>query len=171
MIVSGINGGLNAGINVLYSGTVSAALEGSFFGILSIAVSLEFEHDARFDAAADIAVAVIEQILAHKSEDQPQMYNLNIPTSATDDGATPEIHIVPMGLGRYGQDYVKRTDPKNRTYYWTSGDPPPQDTQQETDLNALRAGYVTLTPLQFNLTHQQRLQEMQSWKLEAPERA
>ena len=66
LVVSGINGGLNAGINVLYSGTVAAAIEGAFFGITSIAVSLEYDEHAQFDAAARMARAVIEQILARK---------------------------------------------------------------------------------------------------------
>lgn len=165
LIVSGINGGLNAGINVLYSGTVSAAFEGSFFGIPSIAVSLEFDDNARFDVAAEIAFGVIERVIAQKNDDQPQMYNLNIPTAATADDADPEVRIVPMGVGRYGQDYIKRTDPKGRTYYWTSSDPPPKDTAHETDLNALLAGFVTVTPLQFNMTHQERMEEMKSWTL------
>lgn len=165
LIVSGINGGLNAGINVLYSGTVSAAFEGSFFSIPSVAVSLEADSDAKFDVAADLAVGVIEQILAKKSDDQPQMYNINIPTAATANDANPEIRIVPMGLGRYGQNYIKRTDPKNRTYYWTSSDPPPPDTAHETDLNMLLAGFITVTPLQFNMTNMQRMEEMKDWGL------
>ena len=106
----------------------------------------------------------IEQILAQNGADQPQMYNLNIPTAATADGTEPEVRIVPMGLGRYGQDYIKRTDPKNRTYYWTSSDPPPRDTEHATDLNMLLSGYVTLTPLHFNMTHHERMEEMQNWE-------
>jgi len=165
LIVSGINGGLNAGINVLYSGTCAAAFEGAFFGIPSIAVSLEADENARFDVAAEIAVGVIEQLLTRMNEEQPQLYNLNVPTAATADGAKPEIKIVPMGVGRYGQDYIKRTDPKNRTYYWTSSDPPPRDTEHLTDLNALLAGNVTVTPLQFNMTHGERMEEMEKWDL------
>lgn len=165
LIVSGINGGLNAGINVLYSGTVAAAFEGSFFGITSIAVSLESGENARFDVAAKIAADVIRQILANKNDEPPQMYNLNIPTAATEPGANPDVRLVPMGVGRYGEAYIKRTDPKNRTYYWTSSDPPPAETEHETDLNALLAGSVTLTPLDFNMTHHARMDEMQKWNL------
>src|SRR5581483_500634 len=66
LVVSGINGGLNAGINVLYSGTVAAAIEGAFFGITSVAVSLEFDEHAQFDKAAQLARRVIEQILEHQ---------------------------------------------------------------------------------------------------------
>ena len=81
LVVSGINGGLNAGINVLYSGTVAAAIEGAFFGIPSIAVSLEFDEHAQFDRAARLARQVIEQII-NKKRSQAQLYNLNIPTEA-----------------------------------------------------------------------------------------
>src|SRR5213075_1021607 len=68
LVVSGINSGLNAGINVLYSGTVAAAIEGAFFGITSVAVSLEFNEQAQFDRAAVLARQVIERILEHKGE-------------------------------------------------------------------------------------------------------
>src|SRR5687767_6548255 len=81
LVVSGINGGLNDGINVLYSGTVAAAIEGAFFGITSIAVSLEYDEHAQFDKAARLARRVIEYILKHKGSG-PQLYNLNIPTAA-----------------------------------------------------------------------------------------
>src|SRR5689334_23895806 len=83
LVVSGINGGLNAGINVLYSGTVAAAIEGAFFGITSVAVSLEWEENFQFDKAADIALQVIERILANQGNN-PTLYNLNIPTAALD---------------------------------------------------------------------------------------
>lgn len=165
LIVSGINGGLNAGINVLYSGTVAAAFEGAFFGVTSFAVSLESNEKARFDVAAEIASNVIRQVLDNNTDEKSQMYNLNIPTAATEEAANPELRIVPMGVGRYGEDYIKRTDPKGRTYYWTSSDPPPAETEHETDLNALLAGNVTVTPLHFNMTLQSRMDEMQGWGL------
>src|SRR5439155_13874561 len=81
IVVSGLNGCLNAGINVLYSGTVAAAIEGAFFGITSIACSLEYNEHANFRRAAQITVVVIEQILTQKCP-EPQLYNLNIPTVA-----------------------------------------------------------------------------------------
>src|SRR5690242_12779082 len=95
LVVSGINGGLNAGINVLYSGTVAAAIEGAFFEITSVAVSLEYNEHARFDRAARLAGDVIEQILSRKGP-SPQLYNLNIPTVALE--RTPELRVVPMGV-------------------------------------------------------------------------
>jgi 5'-nucleotidase len=161
LVVSGINGGLNAGINVLYSGTVAAAIEGAFFGLTSIAVSLEWDEHAAFDQAAKLARGVIVQLLAQKGS-QPQLFNVNIPTAAI--GGPHEVHAVPMGLDRYGEEYEKRTDPRGRTYYWATNEPPPRPSEIETDLTALAKGHVTVTPLDFDLTKRAYLEQMRSWK-------
>ena len=165
LVVSGINGGLNAGINVLYSGTVAAAIEGAFFEITSVAVSLEYNEHARFDRAARLACDVIEQVLRNKGP-SPQLYNLNIPTVALE--RTPELRVVPMGVARYGEQYQKRHDPRGRPYFWAVNEPPPPKTEQETDLNSLAAGYVTLTPLDFDLTKRTVLAEMERWSFSLP---
>ncbi len=163
LIVSGINGGLNAGINVLYSGTVGAALEGAFFGIDSIAVSLEWDSNPRFECAAKKAGGVIRSIIEQKNQ-HPQLFNLNIPTEALT-SETP-VKVVPMGTNRYGHQFIKRIDPKQRTYYWATNDPAPEPTPHETDLTELENGFVTLTPLHYDLTHQPSMDQMQSWKFE-----
>ncbi len=163
LIVSGINGGLNAGINVLYSGTVAAAIEGAFFDITSIAVSLEFDPHAQFDKAARLTREIIERILQNKSATS-QLYNLNIPTSALD--GVPHVKVVPMGVERYGEQFIKRRDPRGRDYYWATGGPPPQPSGRETDLTALKKGFVTLTPLQYEMTKYPALQEMENWDLQ-----
>ena len=167
LIVSGINGGLNAGINVLYSGTVAAAIEGAFFRIPSIAVSLEEDPHADFEAAGSIAVQLIRKILEYQGF-SPELYNINISTQATRDyraGKMPHIHKVPMGVERYGDHYVKRQDPKGRNYYWSTNDPPPKPTEHETDLMALASGGVTVTPLQFDMTKRTQLETMKDWNL------
>lgn len=163
LVVSGINGGLNAGINVLYSGTVAGAIEGAFFDIDSVAVSLEFDEHANFGAAAQIAARAIADALKQESS-HARLYNINIPTAATEH-PSPVLSIVPMGTNRYGQAYVKRTDPKGRQYYWATNDPPPEPTEHETDLSALLAGKVTLTPLDYDLTARSAMHELQSWNL------
>lgn len=163
LVVSGINGGLNAGINVLYSGTVAAAIEGAFFGLNSVAVSLEFDEQAQFDKAALVARQVIEQILAQRRT--PQLYNLNIPTAALEE-PQPQLKMVPMGMYRYGEQYEKRFDPRGRPYFWATSEPPPPPGELETDLTALRKGFVTLTPLNFDLTHERVLAEMQAWQFQ-----
>ena len=165
LVVSGINGGLNAGINVLYSGTVAAAIEGAFFGITSFAVSLEYDEHARFDRVAIIAAKLIEQILECKDA-EPQLYNLNIPTLAITQPS--RLRTVPMGVNRYGEHFIKRTDPKGRSYYWATTDPPPEPTEHETDLSALAQGDITLTALDYDLTKVAVLERMRLWNLKAP---
>ncbi len=165
LIVSGINGGLNAGINVLYSGTVGAAIEGAFFGITSIAVSLEWDEHAQFDRAAEMARQIIVQILENKSSSS-RLYNLNIPTPATKlPPGEAELKVVPMGVVRYGEHFIKRKDPRNRDYYWATGNPPPEHGEEETDLSALEKGYLTLTPLHFDMTERAQIDEMKPWNL------
>lgn len=163
LVVSGINGGLNAGINVLYSGTVAAAIEGAFFDITSVAVSLEFDEHAEYERAAKFAVSIIRQILANKGNG-PQLFNLNIPTSAV---RNPKgLKVVPMGVARYGEQFLKRKDPRGRTYYWATGDPPSEDGREETDLTAIKKGFMTLTPLHFDMTSQSELESMKQWQFE-----
>jgi len=166
VVISGINGGLNAGINVLYSGTVAAAIEGLFFGITSIAVSLEYNEHAEFSAASKIFSRIIQQILAQKT-DGAQLFNVNIPTQGVSPPA--EVLVVPMGVNRYGEHFLKRTDPRGRTYYWATNDPPPQPEGHETDLTALAKGKITLTPLHYNLTRHDLLPHMLDWKLSSTE--
>ena len=165
LVVSGINGGLNAGINVLYSGTVAAAIEGAFFDITSIAVSLEYNEHARFDQAAALARSVIEQILEQKRPG-PQLYNLNIPTAALE--RPSQLRMVPMGVARYGEDFIERRDPRGRRYFWATNEPPPPPGVEETDLTALAKGDVTLTPLRFDMTQHSVLAEMRDWRIELP---
>ena len=110
LAVSGINHGLNAGINVLYSGTVAGALEGSFFGINSVAVSLEEGPNQPYDRAAELACQVIEQLLAQ--QDAPaRLYNLNIPLVAVE--GSPELRVVPMAVARYGENFMKEYEKDN----------------------------------------------------------
>jgi 5'-nucleotidase len=166
LVISGINGGLNAGINVLYSGTVAAAIEGAFFGITSVAVSLEYEEHAHFGTAAALAWRVIEQILRNRGAESgtgSQLYNLNIPTAAL--VGQPKLRILPMAVARYGEDFEKRIDPRGRSYYWATNEPPAPAGEEDTDLTALRKGFVTLTPLNYNMTHAAKLTEMQRWEI------
>ncbi len=160
LVISGINGGLNAGINVLYSGTVAAAIEGAFFGITSIAVSLEYDEHADFDSAAHLALGVIRQILAYPDH-AGKLFNVNIPTVAIQNPRG--VRAVPMCVRQRGEGYIRRQDPKGRTYFWSSPDPQPTMGERETDLTALLQGYVTVTPLQYDMTRFAMLDELQRW--------
>lgn len=165
LVISGINSGQNAGINVLYSGTVAAAIEGAFYGITSIAVSLEYDEQARYEQAAQLAGAIIEQIMAQKDA-KPQLYNLNIPTAALEGQA--EVRVLPMAVTPWGESFEKRRDPRGRAYYWATGMQPIPPDDMETDLLALRKGHITLTPLEFNMTKQSELEQMKAWQLAVP---
>jgi 5'-nucleotidase len=167
LVVSGINGGLNLGINVLYSGTVAAATEGAINNIPSIAVSLEYDEHADFDRAAELAVEIIEQLLVQPGFDQNRLYSINIPTVALTQ--TAEIKTVPMAVVGWGAEFEPREDPKGRRYFWTAGIPP--QAGPETDVGALDAGYVTLTPLTVDRTRRDMINTMNEWNLSPVETA
>ena len=157
LIISGINAGLNAGINVLYSGTVAAAIEGSFFGITSIAVSLEWDDHMNFQRAAQLASGLIKQLISLRPP-AGSLFNINIPTAALH--GTPEVRIVPMSVARYGEAFERRIDPRGRNYYWASNDLPPPPSAQDSDVTALAEGVITITPLEYDLTNRTRLDEL-----------
>ena len=164
LIISGINAGLNAGINVLYSGTVAAAIEGSFFGITSIAVSLEWEDNMNFDKAAELASRLVKQLLSLHPP-AGSLFNINIPTAAL--VGTPDVQVVPMSVARYGEAFERRVDPRGRNYYWASNDPPPPPSAQDSDVTALAEGVITITPLEYDLTNKARLDELKRSRLSA----
>ena len=162
LVVSGINSGLNAGINVLYSGTVAAAIEGAFFDTTSVAVSLEYNEDADFQTAAVIARNAISGIIQQPAA-KGKLFNLNIPTAATE--SPKEVKVVPMGLDQYGRSYEKRQDPAGRDYYWALWSEPEQPPTESADVTELRKGNATLTPLKFDLTEKALLEEMKNWNV------
>jgi 5'-nucleotidase len=160
LVVSGINAGANAGINVLYSGTVAAAIEGAFFNITSIAVSLESPDSPetpQYEKAADIAVAVIRQILA--GDPAPgELFNVNIPNLSRHD--PKGIRVTEQGLACYRESYEARVDPRGRRYYWLLPDGLQGGAHIDSDVAALANHYVTITPLHFDLTARQRLESL-----------
>jgi 5'-nucleotidase len=160
LIVSGINAGANAGINVLYSGTVAAAIEGAFFKITSIAVSLELAEHFDYPHAAQNASRVIQRILANAPA-PGSLFNINLPAHSR--GAPKGVRVVPMGIGRYGEGFQKRQDPRGRTYYWMTYAPPYHLEGPETDVTSLSEGYITVTPLHFDLTRHDMLPVMKKW--------
>jgi 5'-nucleotidase len=165
LVVSGLNAGSNAGINVLYSGTVAAAIEAAFFNRVSVAVSLEYTRPQPLDfpRAAALARRVIEQIVAHRPA-AGALFNVNIPSF--DKGPVRGVRVVPQNVVPYRETLDRRVDPRGRVYFWTSGDLSCPDPHPNTDVGALAEGYVTVTPLQFNLTHETLLTDMGGWGLE-----
>ncbi len=162
LIVSGLNAGSNAGINILYSGTVAAAIEGAFFRRTSIAVSLEYtKPKLDFPRAADYARRVIEQIMA-RDPAIGTLFNVNIPS--LEKGPIKGIRTVPQNVSPYVEEFDRRVDPRGRVYFWTGAGLHCPDPHPDSDVTALAEGYITVTPLQFNLTHRGILKEMGDWE-------
>jgi 5'-nucleotidase len=162
LVVSGLNAGSNAGINVLYSGTVAAAAEAAFYRQVAVAVSLAYTKAGplNFPRAADIARRVIERIVA--AEPAPgSLLNVNIP--APERGPLRGVRVAPQNVIPYGEQFDRRTDPRGRVYFWNMPGTMMPDPHPDTDEAALAEGYVTVTPLQFNLTHPEQLTELKRW--------
>ncbi|MBE9032189.1 5'/3'-nucleotidase SurE [filamentous cyanobacterium LEGE 11480] len=166
LVISGINQGANLGTDVIYSGTVSAAMEGLIEGIPSIAVSLTSFTEKNFQPAADYAVKLVAQL-----QEQPlqEMLLLNINVPAIPAAAIQGVKLARQGIRRYIEVFEKRQDPRGKTYYWLAGeaveevDDPDPTHNLPTDVEAIREHYITLTPLQYNLTALRSLNRLQSW--------
>jgi 5'-nucleotidase len=166
VIVSGLNAGSNAGINVLYSGTVAAAIEGAFYRRTAIAVSLEYDKKIYdFPTAAKYARQVVEQILAAEP-DPGSLFNVNIPV--LESGPIKGVKVLPQNVSPYTEKFDRRVNPRGRTYFWASPEFLCPDPHPGTDVEALSDSYITVTPLKFDLTDHVRLAEMQKrhWTLE-----
>ena len=162
MVISGINRGENTGISVIYSGTVSAATEGTINDIPSIAVSLASFTSMRFDDAGKIARHVAELVIErHLPADT--FLNVNVPALPL--SQIKGFRVVRQGRARFQETFLKRADPRGRTYYWMDGDKVPL-TETETDGTALHEGYVTITPIQLDFTHHKFMRELQTWPLD-----
>lgn len=166
LIVSGLNAGSNAGINVLYSGTVAAAIEGAFFQRTSIAVSLEYTKPKplNFPQAAEHARKVIEQIV-RQAPPVGSLFNVNIPS--LEKGPVKGVRVVPQNVAAYTETYDRRIDPRGRVYFWSGPDFSCPVPHPDSDVCALGDGYITVTPLQFDLTHAAMLERMKGWKWSA----
>jgi 5'-nucleotidase len=166
VIISGLNAGSNAGINVLYSGTVAAAIEGAFYRRTAIAVSLEYDKKITdFPAAAKYARQVIEQILAKKPADG-SLFNVNLPV--LERGPVKGVKVLPQNVSPYTEKFDRRVNPRGRTYFWASPEFLCPDPHPGTDVEALAEGYITVTPLKFDLTDHAQLAALQAreWKVE-----
>jgi 5'-nucleotidase len=161
VIISGMNAGSNAGINVLYSGTVAAAIEGAFYRRTAIAVSLEYDKKIYdFGTAAGHARRVIEQILATKPADGC-LFNVNIPV--LERGPIKGVKVLPQNVSPYTEKFDRRVNPRGRTYFWSSPEFLCPDPHPGTDVEALSEGYITVTPLKFDLTDHAKLRDMENW--------
>jgi 5'-nucleotidase len=157
-VLSGINHGSNLGTDILYSGTVSAAMEAAIEGIPSLAISLASFSSREFQPAADFARCLIAQF-QERPLPEATLLNINIPPVAAE--AIAGVKLTRQGLRRYVENFEKRLDPRGKSYYWLAGEvieeiPQPDHihlpAEIPTDVQAIRENYITITPLQYNLT-------------------
>ena len=192
-VVSGINHGANLGTDVLYSGTVSAAMEGVLEGIPAIAISLTSFSAKNFVPAAQFASRLVAQ-LQQKPLNLPILLNVNVPPVAQ--AEIKGTVIARQGIRRYFDQFEKRVDPRGKTYYWLAGEVMEEgetelsvshsgegesaaidreiatiNTKFMTDVRAIKDNYITITPLQYNLTAYTTLDFMNKWKMLSSEKA
>ena len=160
LVISGINGGQNMGEDILYSGTVAAALEAMFLGFNAISVSLAAYVDQKFETAANCMNKMLENGL-HELIDKSEVFNINIPNVEMED--IKGIKITQVGHRKY-QDFVKeQTDPRGRKIYWIGGAKPLWSKEGNTDFKAISENYISITPIYPNFSRHQSYQKMENW--------
>ena len=164
LLVAGINIGANVGINVLYSGTVAAAIEGALLGIPSIAVSLEIsELPPDVQSAAALTRDIISSIITREIP-KGTLININIPLVPKNE--IKGIKITKQYSGDFDERYDRRTDPRGSAYYWLAGTGWPEEDVIGTDMHALKGGYISMTPLKYDLTDNRFFKELETWDIE-----
>jgi 5'-nucleotidase len=160
MVVSGINAGANMGDDVIYSGTVAAATEGRFLGLPAIAVSLASHTPRHFDTAARVTLELVQHLIARPLAPD-SILNVNVPDLPHE--ALQGIVATRLGHRHKAEPVIKQTDPRGRPIYWVGQAGPEQDAGPGTDFHAVRNGFVSVTPLQVDLTRHQVLPELRDW--------
>lgn len=161
MVVSGINSGANLGDDVLYSGTVAAAMEGRFLGLPAIAVSLVTQHAARHYVTAARVVSALVQRLNAEPLPADTILNVNVPDLPWDE--LQGFVATRLGHRHKAEPAIKATDPRGRSIYWVGPPGGEQDAGPGTDFHAVRSGQVSVTPIQVDLTRYTALDTVAGW--------
>jgi 5'-nucleotidase len=165
LVVSGINPHANIGHDITYSGTVTAAMEAVITGVKGIAVSLDspdgFKGLLDYSTSAFVARRVVEKII---SDDLPKDVVININVPYLKENELKGYMITRQGLRVYRDELIVREDPRGKPYYWIGGDSPTGIDEAGTDFGALKAGYVSITPLQLDLTSYKSMDVLGKWE-------
>lgn len=163
MVISGINHGPNMGEDVFYSGTVAAAIEGTLQGAPAIAVSLVTREMTDFAEPARFVAGLTRRVLEHGLP-RRQLLNVNIPHRPW--GEVRGVQITRLGSRVYRDTLVRKVDPRGRDYYWIGGEDAVWEGREGTDFQAVHDGWISVTPLRLDLTDDQALLDMRTWKLD-----
>jgi len=158
MILSGINLGANVGVNVLYSGTVSAATEGAFLGIPSVAFSLNTRENPDFRFAARFSREMITYVRKEGLRKGTAL-SVNIPAVPPEEIAG--VAITRQGVARFEERYERRVDPRGNVYFWLTGEIPAQEEAPDSDIRCLKENQITITPIHYDLTSYEEMARLQ----------
>ncbi len=150
IVVSGINDGANLGDDILYSGTVAAAMEGRFLGLPAIAISMVGDNIQHYETGALIAKQLVQKLSANRLPSQT-ILNVNIPDLPIDQ--IKGLQVTRLGTRHAAEPVIMEYDPRGRPIYWIGPPGPEADAGVGTDFHAINAGYVSITPLHLDMTH------------------
>lgn len=162
VIISGINDGPNLGTDVLYSGTVSAAIEGAIHGIQSMAVSMVGRENLNYNLGANFSFTLVEK-LKEKKLPKDTLLNINIPNCKKEE--INGVKITTLGIRRYKNSFVKRTDPRGQAYYWLGGEVIKEVQNASSDITCIEGKYISVTPIHFDLTKFDLVNEIKNWNI------
>ena len=160
MVFAGINHGANLGDDVLYSGTVAAATEGRFLGLPAVAISLAGSDPKHFETAAQVAVTLLQKIQVQPLP-KDTLLNVNVPDVAL--AQLKGYQITRLGQRHKSEAVIRSHDPRGHVIYWVGPPGGEQDAGPGTDFDAIRNDFVSITPLQLDLTRYDRLDNLSSW--------
>ena len=161
LVASGINTRPNLGDDITYSGTVAAAMEAAIFGIPAMAISQEEGEPRRWETAARAAAIIARKMLANGGMPKGTLLNVNVPNLPWD--AIKGFEVTRLGQRRYHDELIVRHDPGGRPYYWIGGGPPSSVLEPGTDVHALAHGFISVTPLSLDMTHDAFLATLRQW--------
>ncbi len=162
IVISGINQGANLADDITYSGTVAAAIEATLQGVPAIAISLVARERFHFSFATSVALKLVRQIIKHPLP--PNIFlNVNIPNIPED--KIKGYRFTRQGKRQYGDSIIEKVDPRGEKYYWIGGDILGDKPIKNSDIEAVREGYISVTPIQLDLTAYDYLKEMTAWEL------
>ncbi|MDA3862153.1 MAG: 5'/3'-nucleotidase SurE [Melioribacteraceae bacterium] len=164
LVISGINNGSNAAINVIYSGTVSAAREAAIMDVPAMAISVDSHTPKHYEYAAKLAKK-LAKFICEKKLRTGTLLNVNVPDLPEEEIAG--ISVTRQGETRWDDFYEERIDPYGEKYYWLTGKMDYQDIENDRDVIALKNGYVSITPVHFDLTDFTMLETMKNWELDS----
>jgi 5'-nucleotidase len=167
-VLSGINPGTNVGTNAIYSGTVSAAIEGAMNGVTSLALSIDCvggasDNEPDYAPAAAFAVRLI-RLLSTSERAGPVAFNINLPDLPAEQ--IKGVRLTHQGRLMFREEFHERTDPQRRTYYWLGGELPAPADGEDADSTAVLQGYISVTPLHYDLTDYAALERLRALPLE-----